>query len=613
MAFDEEPYISEEQQLDYDLLVKLSDEIEKQIKVSRSLAIDVLLDESSTSAKKKRVIKDFVKTRINFECQTLNLKGIEYSYKDLLQLAEKLFNDRTFFGNDSPYVMNGLAFYENSLSFEDAILAFHNYRLGHEEEDLWWLSLILCTYIYTVLSMDTVYKSVSHNIQESEVELKKLSEYVIRFWNEYLKDSEIFEYRLADDNKRDIYEKIDSDAGHFFASEDANDENERKQIDAKYAADLVSQCSKSVYLLMSTIEEMDNPDFATHLKKLRRVVMDICDIVYGTEDDSYGELKKDSRINSSALELQEERNENRLLKLTLQNALSRLKGYDTETTLNKRLASLRNIALMKSEELVEEFTKKFSFVLMQSVAGDFDVYYSRLKAELGNKYDLLPGVALKALASAEYLYDIFVKRSAPDGFDYSGIAVLYFQAFETAYDKLIIEPYTIWLKTQGVDTLYAEKNIILKNKKSKKMTQQEKSRLSFIDKSLEQYFSGKFDKDLFYDRTRGELVTSLEIGKFQRFIDLFDCINDSITKKGKLLTNYLEEQCFKKKINQELIRNFASAVKNATKPRNKAAHGLYGLGEEDVRKDKIIVYDETNITDIQNFKNLLYAFLEFYN
>lgn len=53
-------------------------------------------------------------------------------------------------------------------------------------------------------------------------------------------------------------------------------------------------------------------------------------------------------------------------------------------------------------------------------------------------------------------------------------------------------------------------------------------------------------------------------------------------------------------------------MKNATIPRNEAAHGLQSLGEADVRKDKIIIYDETNIKDILNFKNLLYAFLEFY-
>ncbi len=193
MIYDEEAYISEEQQHDFDLLVRLSNEIEKQINVNRSAAIEMLLDESVTVMKKKSVLKDFIKTRIDFESQILKLDGIEYSYKEFLQLAKKLFDDSSFLGNDSPYVMNGLAFYENSIAFEDVILAFHNYRLGHEEGDLWWLSLILCTYIYNVLSMNTIYKSVSYNVEEMYVELGKLSEYVIDFWNKYLKDAETYQ------------------------------------------------------------------------------------------------------------------------------------------------------------------------------------------------------------------------------------------------------------------------------------------------------------------------------------------------------------------------------------------------------------------------------------
>lgn len=151
MIYDEEVYVSEEQQRDYNLLVKLSDSINTEISKNRNAAIEILLSEDLLASNKKAGLKSFVRSRIDFEHQIITLDSGEYTYNQLILLAQKLFDDKTFFGNDSAYVMNGLAFYENSISFEDVILAFHNYRLGHEDEDLWWLSLLLCRYIYTIL------------------------------------------------------------------------------------------------------------------------------------------------------------------------------------------------------------------------------------------------------------------------------------------------------------------------------------------------------------------------------------------------------------------------------------------------------------------------------
>lgn len=612
MYYDEEPYISEEQQRNYDLLVMLSDSITKEIEQNRNNAVESLISQQLLASKKKPILKAYCQTRIDFNNQRIKIGDSESIYEEVISLSLKLNSDNSFFGNDAPYVLNGLAFYENSISFEDVMLAFHNYRLGHEEEDLWWLSLLICRYIYNVLTMDSTCKNYCFECSDSIRELNKLAEYVIDFWNKYkyLKDTDVDTYKLSDDRKRDFYDKIDYDAGHFFASEDAENEEERKCIDAKYAADLISRCAKTMYLLLSTIKEIDDPEFSSVLKKLRRVVIEICDSIYRESDDAYGELENDNRINSAALGLMEKENEIKLLKLTLQSALDQISECSTEEMLTNRQDALRTVVLAESDELIEEFVKRFSERLMLSVSDGLDSYYDRLMAELGTKYDMLPPVALNALASAEYLYDHFVKKKAPEGFDYSGIAVLYFQAFETAYDTLLIEPYSKWLKRQEIDKLFSDKCIIQK-KNFKKRTQEEKNRLSEIDTTLKEYFSGKFDKDLFY--YKGEFVSSLEIGKFQRFIDLSDCISMSIRDKGNKLIKYLEEECFKKQIDSGMIKSFAQAVRNATTPRNKAAHGLYGLGEEDVRKDKIIIYDESNITDIQNFKNLLYAFLEFYN
>lgn len=609
MSIFDEPYVSEEQQKDYDLLVKLSNEINEDIEGKRRNAINILMDEAVLLSKKRPIIKTYVRDRVYFGKQKIQKADEEYLYDDLFLLAQKLFHDRSFWGNDSPYVINGLAFYENSLSFEDAIIAFHNYRYEHDEEDLWWLVLLLARYIYSVLSMDGKYNEIDFERDATNEEVKRLVNYISDFWNKYLRNIDVLEYSLTDDKKPDVYELMDNDAGHYFAAMDAVNEDELQKIDSKYAAELVSYCSKSIYLLLSTLREMDNQMFIKDVKKLRSIVFEMCEGIYGEEIDAHGELEKDIRLNADKMELFEKDNEIRLLKYTMQNALEKMRGQSVETTLQSRQEALQNIKIVSdTDELLEEFTKEFSGLLMNSITDNLDVYYQRLESELGAKYQLLPQVALNALASAEYLYDMFVRKPAPSGFDYSGIAVLYFQAFETAYDMLLIERYADWLKTKEIDKNYAERQKI-KKKKSKR-TEEERKRLEKLEETLNKYFSGKFYKDYFYQKNN--LVTCLEIGKFQRFIDLAECLEQTNDSTGSELIYFLESECFKKKINVADIDQFAKSVENATDPRNKAAHGLHGLKECDVKADKIIVYDETNITDILNFKNLLYAFLDFF-
>ena len=435
---------------------------------------------------------------------------------------------------------------------------------------------------------------------------------MVDFWNLHLKDVFVETYKLVDDKRSTFYDKIDLDADYCFLSEDTPNEIEKKQIKAKYASKLISQCTKTLYLLMSCLKEIanniDEADFSSELKKLRKVIIDVCEDIY-CEEDAYGELENDKRLNSDRMRLAEKDCEISLLKYNLQCAIEKMKGYDTEKTLQKRQEALQSIRLLDSEQIIEEFVSEFSNLLMQSIPDSLETYHARLKSELGTKYDLLPEVALNTLASAEYLYDKFVKKQAPAGFDYSGIAVLYFQAFETAYDKLLIEPYAKWLEDKEVKDLYKERSRIKKKRRDKRPPK-EHEQLEDIETKLKTYFSSKFNVDLFY--YGGELVKCLEIGKFHRFIDLKeDILSDNET--GRNLQIFLKESCFMKKIDAEQIDLFAQAVKNATNPRNKAAHGLHGLDEKDVREDKVIVYDETNIKDVQEFKNILYAFLDFYH
>lgn len=602
-------YTSDEQKRDYDLLVQLSDKVNSEIIQDRDEAVDCLLNENLMLSEKESIIKATIQKRIDFVNQEITICGKVYKYGDIISLSEKLSSDRTFIGNDSEYVINGLAFLDNSITFEDCLIAFHLYRLSHEKEAYEWLVYLLCQHIYYSLSMESNCKEFTVDEENSDDKLRKLVRFVDGFWNEYAENIQEKGLFLSDDKKVDFYQKIDVDASFYFEVNDLEEKGEieeSKHIKAEYASNLISRCAKSIYLLFSTITEDKSGNYSSERKMLRRDIIEICDQLYSGESDAFGTLAEDKFLNSDKMSLFEDENEISLLKITLKNALDKLNGLDTTSILENRQESLRMVMLPDSKELVEEFTKEFSNKLMKSIPDNLETYYERVKKEIGDKFYLLPQEALHELGSAEFLFDRFVKNKAPEDFDYSGVAILYFQAFETAYDELVIRPYSEWLIKQNVENLI-KAYIDSKKRNGSKMSVSDENKLLT-------YFSKKFDIKSFYRNNKNEkgLASYLEIGTFKYFIDVRESLGAKEGEQGNQLVYYLEQECFKKPIDKKAISNFVDALSNAYEPRNKAAHGLYKIKEYEVREDKIIVYDETDIKNILDYKNLLYAFLDFF-
>ena len=601
----DEPFITKEQKKDFDFLKFLSSEMTNQINNKKVDVLESLTNKTLDFSKLKTLLNTFVHERIYFDDQEIEIEGKLYKYCYLTKLATKLYNDKSFFGNDSPYVINALSFYENSITFEDIIIAFHNYCLSRENETLWYLSRLLCRYVYSVLSMDNKYKEVSFESDKTYDELKNLAKYVVDFYNQFLSNVKETNFTLSDDRKPNYYDRIDFDADYYFAIKDAENDEKIIQLKAKKASDLIKQCSKSLYLLLSTLREINDTSFSSEIKDLRSTIVNICQNIYSLELDAYNDLENDTLLNNSYKDY-----EIKLLKLTLNNALDKLKKYDSTTVLMRRQEVLQMNRLMSNtEDFIDYFNCHFSNLLEDTIDINLYSYQKRIESELGSKFNLLPKTALNTLASAEFLYDKFVRKTAPDEFDYSGIAVLYFQAFETTYNILLIQPYSNWLEKKKVDNLFKDLSLKKKQKKIQNLSKEELERFEKT-KELKLYFSSKFSKQFYFKNNSP--VIHLEIGKFEKFIDLYDDLNQNKESTANQLIYFLENQCFKKKIDSSSIKQFANAVRNATEPRNFAAHGSHELKINDVEKDKVIVYDDTDVKDVQNFKNLLYEFLNFF-
>jgi hypothetical protein len=101
-----------------------------------------------------------------------------------------------------------------------------------------------------------------------------------------------------------------------------------------------------------------------------------------------------------------------------------------------------------AEKYVEQFEKineelcKFLVNVCRQNSMCFEEIRNNLCESLGPESVRLPKNAIDSLATAELLYKEYANEElAAQGFDYSGISALYYQAFEAAYNELIWRDY----------------------------------------------------------------------------------------------------------------------------------------------------------------------------
>lgn len=74
---------------------------------------------------------------------------------------------------------------------------------------------------------------------------------------------------------------------------------------------------------------------------------------------------------------------------------------------------------------------------------DYSEFKSEIVSSLGAKCTILPDSTVDSLTTAEMLYNRYAsEKFAEDGFDFSCISALYYQAFEESYNKLIWRGYS---------------------------------------------------------------------------------------------------------------------------------------------------------------------------
>lgn len=235
--------------------------------------------------------------------------------------------------------------------------------------------------------------------------------------------------------------------------------------------------------------------------------------------------------------------------------------------------------------LVEKVSELVSrnLIHQQKNSVDFKNEVERIHAAYGDLYSCLPDTTISTLATAELLYSQYAtEHYAHNGFDYSSISALYYQAVESTYNTIIWSKYAARLDMMRCD------NIWFAYRYRKGTLPQEY--VGYLPLNNQSYYlaDGRIKKQLTMGTFEHLLleVTSNKNGLryFQQYLDsLFGY--DGVAKESNDYKNY-----------RLLIDRLYGLIKETTPRRNNASHGFSSISQDDCRIDREKVLDDLEST-----------------
>lgn len=363
---------------------------------------------------------------------------------------------------------------------------------------------------------------------------------------------------------------------------------------SKIIAQQVVTSLNIVYLFCDALKIMSDDrnchSFVDNLDVIDEYREDLQDIHTGIARKVYtkkGELSKHRRetgIDAGALATQEQHTE-RLQLITFlgifSKYLSRLNASIREHSIEElldinrhfRAEILRCPIFIDGEEHIrdlEDFSNKICDSLVAAFETESPEMLKKEKqsiiAALGTESHFLPLSTINTLATAEFLFKRYASpQYQKEGFDYSSISALYYQAFEEAYNSLVWHGYVDRLNSvqigdrQLVEYLYECKactNGVISNS----------SALGYLpEKSYANYLkNGKacVKPTLTYE-IFAQLMDNIKKKKLDKLCDYF----------AELIGYAHRQDMFADEAFMKKVVNFVNRVGNSAKKRNKACHG----------------------------------------
>lgn len=260
-------------------------------------------------------------------------------------------------------------------------------------------------------------------------------------------------YKMLKDVENILY---DDDCDKWFIL--SKDELELlKTVEFEAEFDNIANCIRGLFLTNMVIEMLNEQGVITvdedELNNRAAKCRIICSTIF-EESTAFEQVSKGA-VSSKLITLitaEEEKEEQRssLFKAHLEVFADKLSVNDL---LTKRLILMNQAKALdpSDESFLTKCSNEISNKLIQLLKNDIVPYKTTFNNQLNKKAKVFSDDVIDALATAEMLYDQYgnVKHDQ-DGFDYSGISALYYQAVETAYYELIWIDYANYLNTLPV-------------------------------------------------------------------------------------------------------------------------------------------------------------------
>lgn len=360
-----------------------------------------------------------------------------------------------------------------------------------------------------------------------------------------------------------------------FVIDLTNDEDEKEKLEdiCSRLEDIEREFRREVYSRDSI------------LKKYRKQTALNLDVIRDAEAEYYrGEVQK-------------EKNRTELIKFHVLQSLDALKDSDVNTIVANRLGYMKNYDFNEEDyEFLDSVSVRISEAIKKKVSGEqlFQKLKSSLYLELNTYGQKISVNVLETLVTAEYLYSLYIKGKTPEeGFDYSCISALYYQAFEALYNDLIIRPYLARVKMEmGVDPFIirmGEKPWLRKKEKAAGYGFFPEKRISaFVD--------------------HAGFKNECMIGNFVYLLQ--QTVNEKGAAEVKYFSKFLDD-IFAPGWRKS-IKGFADAVDVAREHRNAASHGgtiiSYSMAHKD--KERVIIVEEFEKANL--YKNLVKQMLSYF-
>ncbi|MBR4948561.1 MAG: hypothetical protein IKZ29_08385 [Clostridiales bacterium] len=450
-----------------------------------------------------------------------------------------------------------------------------------------------------------IYQRVLEKERKMAIENANAFEEMDDEWEDFLDGlAEHIEDDAPDDNLYRLQKDFASQFPHLF-------DDENKLIDQEIGNRLIVSIN-AIYILVKAMERLVRQgliheeykssiiDYSKRLSRLEKYLVSTTYIApdYNCFDNvDMDEYRKRKNIDTPIVELKNNNDER--MEMVLFDSVRRSiqilhekiddidfeKAAELKNDLREEIKDIPDSQL--KDFIVELFDQECQYVCESLIANntnnaDFEAERIRICDYIGHNSSILPKRAIDALTTAEIL---FSKYAGPDyysnGFDYSCISAMYYQAVEAIYNEIVWKPYA--------DELY------------KKKCNGKWFLLLYRDDLLPEEFKiflptdGQFK---YWDKENKRITDHLMIGSFNI---LFRSITSTTTYPLRGFREHVDKvfgykdgvcNSYEYELYQKRIDALYALFESAKPRRNAASHGQSPISFEECKADKSLVLSD---------------------